>query len=251
MSIAHIRESSDAAIIAASLSQVWLANQMASSHTASVPTGFQLFDRELPGGGWPIGVLTELLLQQPGIGEIRLLLPALRHISRHRRIALVTPPHKPQLAAWDVGNLQTNRILWIKATRSADALWAAEQILRNGSCGAVLCWQPYLRKESLRRLHLAAQGSNMVFWLFRPLTAAQEASPASLRLGLRPARAGIGIEILKRRGPRRDDCLVLPLMPIATNQSLPVSTPSLSDYAPVDRCTSATAVSGEPSPVLV
>jgi protein ImuA len=32
---------------------------------------------QLPGGGWPQGVVTELLLPHPGVGELRLLAPAL------------------------------------------------------------------------------------------------------------------------------------------------------------------------------
>lgn len=32
---------------------------------------------QLPGGGWSKGVLVALLVQQPGVGEMRLLAPAL------------------------------------------------------------------------------------------------------------------------------------------------------------------------------
>jgi multiple antibiotic resistance protein len=44
---------------------------------AVVPTGFAALDAQLPGGGWPCGVLTELLLAQPGVGEMRLLAPVM------------------------------------------------------------------------------------------------------------------------------------------------------------------------------
>ena len=40
-------------------------------------SGFAALDAELPGGGWPRRVLSELLLPHPGVGEIRLLAPAL------------------------------------------------------------------------------------------------------------------------------------------------------------------------------
>jgi protein ImuA len=88
---------------------------------------------------------------------------------------------------------------------------AVEQILRNGSCGALLFWQPQVRNEALRRLHLAAQGSTTVFWMLRPLSAAEHASPAPLRLALRPAPAGVSVDIVKRRGPVAERPLYLAL----------------------------------------
>lgn len=39
--------------------------------------GLPALSAELPCGGWPLGVLVELLLPQPGTGETRLLKPAL------------------------------------------------------------------------------------------------------------------------------------------------------------------------------
>jgi protein ImuA len=47
--------------------------------------------------------------------------------------------------------------------------------------------------------------------MLRPLAAAREASPAPLRLSLRPAAGGVDIGFVKRRGPQRDITLFLPL----------------------------------------
>ncbi|WP_019143054.1 translesion DNA synthesis-associated protein ImuA [Noviherbaspirillum massiliense] len=237
---------SGAAGVAAALPDVWLANQMASYRTAAIATGQALLDRELPDGGWPPGALIELLAQQPGIGEMRLLQPALRQRAS-RALALVQPPHLPQAAAWAVEAFPVERMLWIKASRAADALWAAEQILRNRACGALVLWQPHIRHESLRRLHLAAQAADTLFWMIRPLTAAQEASPAPLRLALRPAAGGIRIDILKRRGPRRDEPLLVPLerMPAAT------SFPTETSHAFVDQRASSPAAPRDLSSALV
>ncbi|WP_420473292.1 translesion DNA synthesis-associated protein ImuA [Noviherbaspirillum sp. ST9] len=190
---------------------VWRADQMGSYQAAVTQTGHPELDRELPNGGWPSAALIELLLQQAGIGEMRLLRPALDVISRKRRIALLQPPHLPQIAAWTAWGLPADRLLWIKTARSADALWSAEQVLRNGSCGALVFWQQQVRPESLRRLHLAAQGTDILFWMMRPLACAQDASPSPLRLALRPAMGGIDIGIVKRRGPHRDESLFLRL----------------------------------------
>ncbi len=203
MSLGIIASTAGGSAAAAALpAAVWRASQMASCQAAVVASGHAALDRELPDGGWPVSGLIELLAQQPGIGEMRLLRPALTAIAQERRIALLQPPHAPQAAAWSGWGLPAERLLWIRAERTADALWSAEQILRNGSCGALLFWQRQIRPEALRRLHLAAQAADTVFWLLRPLAGAQDASPAPLRLGLRPARAGIAVDIVKRRGPQ-------------------------------------------------
>jgi protein ImuA len=102
-------------------------------------------------------------------------------------------------------------VLWLRAARTADALWAAEQVLRSGSCGALLFWQSQIRNESLRRLHLAAQAGETLFFMMRPIAAAQDPSAAPLRLALRPKAGGLEIEFVKRQGPRRDEPLFLPM----------------------------------------
>ncbi|MES2153431.1 MAG: translesion DNA synthesis-associated protein ImuA [Pseudomonadota bacterium] len=191
---------------------LWRASQLAHATTRCIDTGHPLLSAQLPGGGWPTGTLIDLLLQQAGIGELRLLRPALLAAAR-RRIVLLQPPHPPQALALAALGLQPSQLLWIRSARSADALWAAEQVLRSGSCGALLFWPGHARGETLRRLHLAAQSGETLFFLLRPLAAAQDASPAPLRLSLRPAAGGMEIGFVKRRGPQRDAPLFLPLTP--------------------------------------
>lgn len=189
-----------AALPAALHEHVWRAGQMGLARANVTPTGHAELDRELPNHGWPHGGLIELLLQQSGIGELRLLQPAL-HALGDQRIALLQPPHTPHIAAWCDWGLSPQQLLWIRTKRQADALWSAEQVLRNGSCGALLLWQQTLRHESLRRLQLAAQASDTLCWLVRPLSAIDAASPAPLRIALRPRAGGVQLDILKRRGP--------------------------------------------------
>lgn len=249
---------SDNATLASLGHAVWRANQMASSHAGVMASGHALLDRELPDGGWPASTLIELLPQQHGIGEMRLLQPALAGIAQHRRIVLVQPPHAPQTATWSHWGLAAERLLWVKTERTADALWSVEQILRNGSCGAVLFWQTHSRPEALRRLHLAAQSSDTLFWLLRPLPSAQDASPSPLRLALQPARGGITVHVIKRRGPARDAPLFVPLaMPAGAPASPTVDDtivpfhPTPIPHAPVDRLAPALAASRNPASALV
>ena len=218
---------------------LWRASQLAHSAVRCVDTGHPVLSAQLPGGGWPSGTLIDLMLQQPGIGELRLLRPALLQAAR-RRIVLLQPPHPPQALALAALGLAPSQLIWIRAGRGSDALWAAEQVLRSGSCGAVLFWQNHARGETLRRLHLAAQAGETLFFMLRPLAAAQDSSPAPLRLALRPAAGGVSIEFVKRRGPLRDAPLFLPLTP-----SL------LQRHAPLDRPLPATVTARSVLPELV
>jgi len=208
---------------------LWLASQLAHASTRCVDTGHPTLSSQLPGGGWPTGTLIDLMLQQSGIGELRLLRPALA--AGRRRIVLLQPPHPPQALALAALGLAPSQLIWIRTSGtsgSSDALWAAEQVLRSGSCGAVLFWQNHARGETLRRLHLAAHSGETLFFMLRPLAAAQDSSPAPLRLSLRPAPGGLDIEFVKRRGPQRDTPLFLPL-------PLPLTPFLLQRHATLDR----------------
>ena len=218
---------------------LWRASQLAHSNTRCIETGHPTLSSQLPGGGWPTGTLIDLMPQQCGIGELRLLRPALLKVAR-RRIVLLQPPHAPQALALAAMGLSPSQLIWIRSSRSTDALWAAEQVLRSGSCGALLFWQSHARGETLRRLHLAAQGGETLFFMLRPLAAAQDSSPAPLRLSLRPAVGGLEIGFIKRRGPQRDAPLFLPLTP-----SL------LQRHATLDRAPSAPAPARSVQPQLV
>ena len=92
-------------------------------------------------------------------------------------------------------------------------MWSAEQILRKGSCGALIFWAQHVKASALRRLHLAAQASETLFVIVGLLARAQDSSPALLRLALRPAEDGLLVDIIKRRGPARVDPLSITLQP--------------------------------------
>src|SRR5260370_39210217 len=77
---------------------LWRGSQLARAHGKYVDTGYAALSGELPGGGWPPGTPVELLVQQPGVGEGRLLQPALGAVSK-RPIALLPPPQTPNALA--------------------------------------------------------------------------------------------------------------------------------------------------------
>jgi protein ImuA len=125
---------------------LWRASQLALADTRCRDTGWPTLSAQLPGGGWPEGTLTELLLQQPGIGELRLLAPALAEVA-HRQVFLIAPPHSPQVLALAALGLAPQNVIWIRSDRTADSLWAAEQVLRSGSTGSLLLWQNHVRAD--------------------------------------------------------------------------------------------------------
>ncbi|WP_251865278.1 translesion DNA synthesis-associated protein ImuA [Achromobacter sp. Marseille-Q4962] len=222
---------------------VWRASQLARGAARTLPTGHAALSAELPDGGWPLGSLIEVLTPHPGSGEIRLLRPALAQLETRRPIALVQPPHPPHIASWMSWKLDPRQLLWVAPEKPADALWATEQILKNGSCGAVLCWLPQVRPESLRRLHLAAQAGDLFFVALRPAGAARSATPAGLRLALEPAPGGVWAHLLKRRGPPCENPVYVALEPGAA-----VSPPTR--HAPLDRRLPALSAAGRAAPAL-
>ncbi|TMS56578.1 translesion DNA synthesis-associated protein ImuA [Imbroritus primus] len=192
---------------------LWRASQLARGSVRTLDTGYPALSAELPGQGWPIGQLIELLAVRPGLGELRLLRPALL-AAASRPVVFLAPPHLPHATALAGWGLPPERLLWLRPQHPAHACWAAEQILRAGTCGALLFWHTRMRSDQLRRLHLAAQSGETLFCLMRPADAARTASPAPLRLQLDSTAQGLAILFLKRRGPPRDTPLSLALQPL-------------------------------------
>jgi protein ImuA len=194
---------------------------MASDAGSVLSSGFPHLDAQLPGGGWPMGSLTELLQLQSGCGEWGLLLPALgrllpaaaparpghassRGLANFSVLALVGPPHVPLGPALQACGLDAQRLLWVRAQTPAARAWACEQALRCADVAAVLAWLPQVRSDALRRLHLAAHDHGKLLWVLRPVQARHESSPAPLRLLLERAAANqqvLSVSVLKRRGP--------------------------------------------------
>jgi protein ImuA len=218
---------------------LWRAAGIGRGAASGLATGFAALDAELPGGGWPAGQLTELLLPHPGVGEWRLLAPALAALQqgqdgrgrcddRPRHVMLFDPPARP--CPWTLSALGLDTMLLLvvqghgqprRAPRgrpwpAADTLWALEQALASGQVGAALAWLPArLPADALRRLQLAAQAHPGPVFLFREAQARLRPSAAPLRLLLAPgtpeAPDALRLRLLKRRGPPGAAPLVLAL----------------------------------------
>ena len=179
---------------------LWHGNGCARVAIPSVPTGFAELDVLLPGAGWPAEALTEIYVERPGIGELQILMPALARLARNERwLAFIAPPHIPYAPALAGHGVRLSHVMLIRPDTVEMQLWAGEQALRSGSCGAVLLWLNHLPERVLRRVQLAAEGSGALVMLFRGARTTPFAS-AALRLHLSKADARTVVRILKRRG---------------------------------------------------
>ncbi|MDR9875071.1 translesion DNA synthesis-associated protein ImuA [Pseudomonas allii] len=162
------------------------------------PTGLAALDAVLPTGGWPEAALSEILMAKEGVGELQLVLPTLARLSKAgERIVLVAPPYTPYPHAWQNAGVDL-RLLSVIQAEERDALWAVEQCLRSGSCGAVLCWPRKADDRALRRLQVAAETGQALAFAWRALSESVNSSPAALRLAVeaKPAQ----VRVLKCRG---------------------------------------------------
>jgi protein ImuA len=200
---------------------LWRGHQLGRQAQNTVPSGFAALDAQLPGGGWPRRVLTELLLPHPGVGEVRLLAPSLVATQNAGRLVMLFDP-PAALSAWALAQLgfDVEQLLVIntraRVIPGSDSLWALEQALKSGHVGALVAWlPPRLRAERLRRLQLAAQAHDGPAFVLREMAAQQRPSAAPLRLGLRAGGADVlGLRLLKRRGPPLETPLRLALPPV-------------------------------------
>ncbi|APQ11023.1 DNA lesion error-prone repair protein ImuA [Pseudomonas oryzihabitans] len=178
--------------------RLWRGQSHHQDDTSAHPTGHAELDASLPLGGWPDAALTEILSEHPGLGELRLVWPTLARLAAAgERIVLIAPPHLPYPHAWLRAGVDLARLSIIQV-RGADALWAAEQCLRSGSCGAVLCWAGRADDRALRRLQVAAETGQALAFVFRGMREALNSSPAALRLVIEGSPPQL--RILKCRG---------------------------------------------------
>ncbi len=236
---------------------LWRGQAAPRAAANGLSTGFRALDAALSGHGWPAAGLSEVLSAHQGAG-LALLLPLLAVLSRGhqpqearqpqpRWLLWVDPPHIPFAPALAARGLDLRRVLLVHA--GADAAWAAEQGLRSGTCAVVLawtgpgatavttdmgswmgagdragkrraaCWTP----AALRRLQLAAADTETPILLLRPPAAAGETSPAALRLKVSAGTDGLDVTLLKQRGGRPGQRLLLPAQPDAASPDSPVT----------------------------
>lgn len=152
------------------------------------------------GGGWPQGALTQIASATPGLG-FSLLLPALAALTAAGRpVALVDPPYLPYAPALAARGVVLEQLFWLQPAEPAEALWAAEQVLRSGLFGALVYWGGPLAGGRERRLQLAADDAQCLAFCFHAGAVAGH-SHAALRLAVTAAPGGrLQVTVHKCRG---------------------------------------------------
>ncbi|NND81971.1 MAG: translesion DNA synthesis-associated protein ImuA [Gammaproteobacteria bacterium] len=186
--------------------KVWRARDLSSSgHQQVLDTGHRLLNDQLQQGGWPLNTITELGLSQAGIGELRLLTPALSELMRRQHsqqsVLCIAPPLLPYAPALLREGLDIDQFIVVQTHSIQDTLWATEQALLAGCCAAVLSWtgQYNLSPRELRRLQLAAEQSHTWQVLFRHSDCLKQTSVSGLRLHLKSDSYNkLDISILKQ-----------------------------------------------------
>jgi hypothetical protein len=189
--------------------RVWKLKDASAAPTRPVwSTGKSSLDARLPGGGWPTASLIEVLLEDTGLGEVQLFLPALVECQRRAShgeapwLVWVSPPHEPYAPALAQQGIELGRLLIVRPAGATEALWAAEQALASGVCGAVFLWLKGTDDRWLRRLKLAAEAGGALAVLFRPERHRFESSPANLRLVVSRGEHEARVDLLKVQGGR-------------------------------------------------
>jgi hypothetical protein len=187
---------------------VWRGGELEHARQPAFRTGYAALDAELPGGGWPSGTLSEVLHEAVGIGEVTFLAGALARASEaNRLVAWINPPHLPYAPALAQAGLALDRCLVVRPANREDALWAAEQALKSGACGAVMLWleEGATRRHDeyawLRRLQMSAESGRSMAIYFRSTAAERLSTPAHLRVVLSREDGVLKARIPKRRGP--------------------------------------------------
>ena len=164
---------------------LWRANGQPGTRRLAISSGYPALDARLPGGGWPFPALVELLVPATGVGELNLLVPLLRELTRpvpgvreQSTIALLNPPFIPYAPALEERGLDPARVIVTTPLSRLETLWAMEQALRSGACTAVLGWVEQAGMQTLRRLKLAATEGNCIGVLFRSTRCRAQPSPA-------------------------------------------------------------------------
>ncbi len=172
----------------------------AQAQVRAEPTGFATLDARLPGGGWPVGALSEIVHERGGVGEIALVAPMLARLTQAGRwIAFVAPPFTPYAPSLAQAGFELSRVLVVDLPERAQCAWAAEQLLRAGA-GAVAAWSKAADLQTLRRLQLAAEAADNIALLYRSANSAHGFSPTALRLRVWREQSASRVEILKCRG---------------------------------------------------
>ncbi|WP_445366329.1 translesion DNA synthesis-associated protein ImuA [Methylomonas sp. BW4-1] len=189
---------------------IWRGLHSENQNWRTIASGFAELDALLPGGGWPLGGVLEILSPCLGIGELSLLLPAMASLSQSKRwITWIAPPQQVYAPALTQAGIDLAYVLVVDCRQAADIPWSLEKLLRSGRCGMALAWPRRLSDHQIRRLQLAAEAGSALAVLFPKQRSGS--GYTALRLEVKPTSTGLALHILKARGSLQRSSLTLQL----------------------------------------
>lgn len=177
---------------------LWMGHSQRFTTRAALDTGYEELNTSLLNQGWPLGSLVEVC-QQGMQGEWQLFTPSLLKLPG--MIVLLNPPASPFAQALIQAGIDLERLLIVAASNKKDFIAGFIELSR-ASIGAVLAWQPdeSMTYTELRKCQLAASEGTGISVMFRPASAQQQSSPATLRIYARIVSIGLEITVFKQKG---------------------------------------------------
>jgi protein ImuA len=179
---------------------IWRGNSRALVPQLTLDTGYAELNAALLNGGWPVRSLVEIC--QKGLQQQEWLLfsPTLKASTGY--IVLLNPPAIPFCQALIQADIDLERVIIVKVANKADFLASFVELARTESCEVLLAWQQQqtLGYTELRKCLLATQEASGLCTLFRPESAQQQSSPASLRLLSEITPTAVQLTIFKQKG---------------------------------------------------
>lgn len=178
---------------------VWRAANI-EQHKERISTSYQTLDKALNGGFPNAGLIH--LKSQIGLGEMRLVLPAIK--DKQKFCAFIAAPYLLNAEFLIAEGIDLEKVLIVdtgtrqRADKSTNkhiteqTLWSAEQCAKSGACTAVFIWHTKIHPNQAKKLELAAlKGQCLIFLFENPISnhASKQSSeqsnlPVSLALSL-------------------------------------------------------------------
>ncbi|MDX1811240.1 MAG: translesion DNA synthesis-associated protein ImuA [Gammaproteobacteria bacterium] len=189
--------------ILAHSSVLWKAGELAGKSIERIETGYAALNAILPGQGWPVGGLMEFIMPAWGLGELALIMPLIKTLSRQSFwVIWIAPPHIPYAPHLLQAAVDLERVLVIsEQADETECLWAMEKLLRANACGLVMAWPGKISHQQMRRLQLAAEAGRTLGIIFQMQE--KKTSAAAFRLRLQAIEHGVQVEVIKARGGSR------------------------------------------------
>ncbi|RYE56009.1 MAG: diguanylate cyclase [Sphingobacteriales bacterium] len=181
-------------------SDIWRGDSRTFVPQLTVDSGYADLNTSLLNNGWPTRSLVEVCQRGFHQQEWLLLAPVLKTGTGY--VVLLNPPALPFCQALIQLGIDLDRIIIVQVANKADFLASFVELARSESCELLLVWQQHLLLSytELRKCLLSTNEGTGLYILFRPESAQQQSSPASLRLLTEITAAQIQIKIFKQKG---------------------------------------------------